>query len=499
MSFAAALAAIGARHDDPAALAELAELALAEGEENAALAVIFLVAHRSDNARLWQWTGLLHRALDQHEDALEAFASASRLAPDDASIAHGHARIALEAGLDARQYFDRALKLGPSADVILGRAAARYAMGEGDAAVAELAFILDRNPLWAQGHIQWAQLASMNGRPDEATKTVDRALAAHRSEASLWHASIHILVSADRHAEAWARADSAIAATGQAASFALARASALSDSGQIDLAAAAFGALGEPEGVDHATRLARHLIRSQRWAELSALADRWMDGDGAHLFWPYASIAWRQAGDPRWQWLEGGEQLVQIYDLGPKLPSLGALADRLRALHEQSGRFLDQSVRGGTQTDGPLLSRIDPEIRALRSAIAEAIEEYRSNLPPPDPAHPMLRHPRNGDVRFAGSWSVRLRGAGFHSNHVHPQGWISSAFYVAVPQDLSNHQGWLTLGEPQDELAAQLAPIRRIEPELGQLVLFPSMMWHGTLPFVAGERLTVAFDVAPPR
>lgn len=499
MTFAAALAAARARGDDPAALADLAELALAEGQEPAALAVIAPAAERSGDARLWQWTGLLHRALDDHAEALKAFTAAARLAPDDASIAHGHARVAMEAGLDARQLFDRALRLGPSGDVILGRTAARFAMGEGAAAAAELAVILDRNPLWVQGHIQWAQLASMTGRRGEAMTTIDRALAGHRTETSLWHAAVHILVRAERHAEAWARADAAIAATGDVASFALARASALSDAGETGPADAAFGDLGEPQHVAHAIGLARQLIRAGEWRDLSALVDRWMAGADADLFWSYASIAWRQSGDPRWEWLEGDERFVQTYDLGAKLPSLHALAGRLRQLHGRSGRFLDQSVHGGTQTDGPLLSRIDPEIRALRAAIVAAVEDYRSRLPAGDPAHPMLRHTRGGPVRFAGSWSVRLEGAGYHSHHVHPQGWISSAFYVAVPEGLASEEGWLTLGEPPPDLGIPLPPIRRIEPKPGHLVLFPSMMWHGTLPFAAGDRMTVAFDVAPPR
>jgi hypothetical protein len=56
----------------------------------------------------------------------------------------------------------------------------------------------------------------------------------------------------------------------------------------------------------------------------------------------------------------------------------------------------------------------------------------------------------------------------------------------------------LTLGEPQAELELDLEPHRLVEPQPGRLVLFPSTMWHGTRPFEAGERLTVAFDVAPP-
>jgi len=485
---------------DPDALADLASKALKDGSEEYAAPILDRAARvAQSNVRLWQWSGLLHRALDQHGKALEAFANASRLAPDDASIAHGHARVALEAGLDARNLFDQALKLGPSGDVLLGQAAARFAMGEGEAAAAGLAAILNRNPMWTQGHVQWAQLSSMIDNPEAATATVDRALKAHPRDVSLWQAALQILTSADRHAEAWQRADAAIAATGQSSPFALARAAALSDANEVALAADAFAALGEPRDVHHAVHLARHRVRASDLEGLNRLADRWMAGEDAHLFWPYASIAWRQSGDPRWQWLEGDERLVRIVDLRSKLPSFDALADRLRALHSCSGRYLDQSVRGGTQTDGPLLSRLDPPIRELRSAIVGAVEQYRSSLPPLDPTHPMLRHRREGRVRFAGSWSVRLQGAGFHSNHVHPQGWISSAFYVAVPGELTGEKGWLTLGEPQAELGIAMPPIRRIEPRPGQLVLFPSMMWHGTLPFDRGERITVAFDVAPPR
>jgi hypothetical protein len=53
------------------------------------------------------------------------------------------------------------------------------------------------------------------------------------------------------------------------------------------------------------------------------------------------------------------------------------------------------------------------------------------------------------------------------------------------------------LGESTD-LGMNLPPIRLVEPKQGRLVLFPSTMWHGTRPFDAGERLTVAFDVKRP-
>lgn len=476
-------------------LAERARRALSSGDEEALLPEMVAAARASGDAALWQWSGLLHRALGDSRPALEAFRAAAAAAPDDPVIAHGLAQVSAEAGLDARADFERAIRLKPSLDALLGYTAARFAAGDGGPALDELAAILARQPTWGAGHVQWAQLAAMTGQAERATETIDRALDAGPT-VELLHARIAILTAAERHHEVARAAERALGMGGDERSFGLILAAALSDGGDLTAASARHQALGEPQSVGHAIHLARHLVRVADFKQLASLADRWMAGDDGHAFWPYASIAWRETADPRWQWLEGDEQLVLVQDLDD-VPDLDRLADLLRGLHARSGRYLDQSVRGGTQTDGPLLRRIDPEIERLRAAIERAVERYVGQLPPVDPAHPMLRHRRDERVRFAGSWSVRLTGAGHHSNHVHPQGWISSALYVTVPQ-MDGEDGWLAIGEPQAELDSGLAAIRTIEPRPARLVLFPSMMWHGTRPFAAGERMTVAFDVAPP-
>ena len=101
-------------------------------------------------------------------------------------------------------------------------------------------------------------------------------------------------------------------------------------------------------------------------------------------------------------------------------------------------------------------------------------------------------------------WSVRLVDSGFHVDHVHPQGWFSSAFYVALPEKEEDsafsedgRAGWLSFGENR-ELVPDLEAFRWVEPRAGTLALFPSITWHGTRPFGRGERMTVAFDIALP-
>jgi hypothetical protein len=141
----------------------------------------------------------------------------------------------------------------------------------------------------------------------------------------------------------------------------------------------------------------------------------------------------------------------------------------------------------------------DPLIEKLKLRIAEAVGRYIAELGE-DARHPFLVRRARG-FRYSGSWSSRLQDQGFHVNHIHPQGWISSCYYVAVPpavEDKAARQGWLKFGEPAlDVLLGE--PIRRaVQPVPGRLVLFPSYLWHGTIPFRdAAPRLTVAFDVVP--
>ena len=133
----------------------------------------------------------------------------------------------------------------------------------------------------------------------------------------------------------------------------------------------------------------------------------------------------------------------------------------------------------------------------IRQAVGTALAEF-----PRDNRQPFWsRKPKQNELRFAGAWSVRLSSAGYHTNHVHPQGWMSSALYVSLPDEVrtaNDQAGHIQFGVPLLDQDLSLAPRRVIKPEVGTLVLFPSYMWHGTIPFQSEQsRLTVAFDLLP--
>lgn len=216
-------------------------------------------------------------------------------------------------------------------------------------------------------------------------------------------------------------------------------------------------------------------------------------------------LAWRLKDDERDEGLNGYGSLVRVYDLKPPdgfssmedfNAELGTYLDRL---HPRTDAYLEQSLLGGTQTEGMLFGAGHALVEKLRARIEEAITNYIANLPGNE-HHPFLMR-RAKSFRFTGAWSCLMRGQGQHKNHLHPDGWNSSAYYVTTPEatkDSDSRNGWIKFGEPSMDLPLK-DPIRRaVQPVPGRLVLFPSYVWHGTVPLQADSpRTTIAFDAVP--
>ncbi|MBV8593098.1 MAG: tetratricopeptide repeat protein, partial [Caulobacteraceae bacterium] len=214
------------------------------------------------------------------------------------------------------------------------------------------------------------------------------------------------------------------------------------------------------------------------------------------------ATAWRLKGDARYAELYDYDRVVGAFTLDtPKgwttlAAYLADLAQALEPLHPFAAHPVGQSVRGGSQTRGDLATAEAPAIQAFFEAVDGPIRRYIAGLGRGD--HPLRRRIGRG-YRFQGVWSVKLRSSGFHTDHIHHKGWISSACYIALPPAVeTGHEGWLKFGEPGVPTAPPLGPERFEKPEPGKLVLFPSYMWHGVVPFGGdAPRLSMAFDLLP--
>jgi len=96
------------------------------------------------------------------------------------------------------------------------------------------------------------------------------------------------------------------------------------------------------------------------------------------------------------------------------------------------------------------------------------------------------------------SWSNRLKKEGFNLPHIHPSGWISGVFYLKVPSKIKNNEAGIQFHLNGDDfiIKNENLPIKTVKPQAGDIVLFPSSLFHSTVPFNSSEeRICIAFDL----
>lgn len=502
-----------AQKRDPAWQAPAAGLSdslVAQGRLVEALAVTAPFADRADatetmlaaRAAALKASGELEAALQLNRRAVQAFPASAVSEHNLASTLGDLARHA-EAEAAVGRAFAKGLD-APESWIV--RAHALQGLGRLDEAEAAYIEALRRRPAMAEAHSELAQLLWMRTGDrqralaivdDELRRTGNPELARVKAKALGFIGDLRggfdVLQEALR--------------------------SAPSDILLLDAAAQAAIAAGEPEVALDLARRATSLAPTNARVQLTHAQALIAIGDASmaslqleqlrarhpndQLAIALQATAWRLLGDPRYASLYDYDRFVGVYRVEAPagwsgLPSyLADLSAALRESHWFATHPFGQSLRGGSQATDLLVST-NEVIAALPRLLEPCIDRFIASLGAGDDP---LRRRRTGAHRFAGMWSVLLKPQGHHVQHIHQLGWVSSAFYVeSVSRSEAEdpgRQGWFKLGEPGTRTARPLPPERMVKPEPGMLVLFPSYMWHGTVPFGAGERLSVAFDVVP--
>lgn len=452
----------------------------------------------------WLAVGLARRELQDLEGAVDALGQAVAATPAHPIAAFAYAQVLFETGREAVAAFERAVSLDPqNPQLIRTYAAALAAEGQVEKAQSILLDVLALHPQWLDGHKSLATLRVALGQREDFDESFRRAIDALPDQASLRLAHIHLLSTARAWEAAAAAIKEAALQVGTSRGLEMARLSLISERGGPDsLDPHLFDAVADWQDPGLDVCRVRHALRLGQVDAALSRALPYQNTPQARLFWPYLSLCWRLLGDARAPWLDGAEtEYIQTVDLGLSRGQLAELSSSLRALHTAQAPYLEQSVRGGTQTDRQLFFRPIPIVQEIRRRILAAVADYVAGLPQPDLPHPLLGPRRDRPLLFEGSWSVLLKAGGFHSVHTHPMGWISSALHIELPNQAetgNGEAGHLVFGEAPPELGLGLSPVHAIAPKAGTLVLFPSTCWHGTRPITTGERLSLAFDIRQP-
>lgn len=465
-----------------------------------------LLAGDPSDAESWTILGmaLMHRGLEVEAEG--AYRRAIALDPNNRVAHHnlGALLVKLERP-EALRSLETASALGATGYETaynLGRAA----LNEGDLDGAERGFAraVELQPAHVEAQTTLAQVRYMRGDPAFARALVT-AVKADRDNLRLQHLLGRLLWRAGQSLEAETFLRDLLARKGPNAGVQTTLSALLLEEGRLKEAETLAAEAAAIRPNDQATLLNLVTILVARGLAEDAMpliAAQLRRSPGAQAWLAYEATASRMLGTDRYRELYDYSRFVRVFDLEapPGWSSMDelnrALAATLNNRHRFSHHPLDQTLRNGTQTSRSLLSDPDPAVRAILQAFDKPIEEYRRALGTA-PDHPLSRS-NVGAMQFTGAWSVRLQRNGYHVNHFHPDGLLSSAYYVELPQEVDDpvlKSGWIKFGEPRYRVPG-LVPEHFVQPKPGRLVLFPSYMWHGTNPIYGAQtRLCIAFDV----
>ncbi len=469
-------------------------------------------------AQILQLQALLHDEAGHLDVALVTLDQALLAAPQRVALHHNRGVLLqrLARPSDALAAHDRALALGlVAADAHYNRGNSLQSLGRSDEAMLAYQAALRLDP---QHGLALYDSARLRWRQGEADFTVDLDAAAAAAPGSAVPLGIkgRLLLRAERYEDAAAAFGQAAALADTVPGYFDGLGQALSRLGRFDTALAAHRravALAPQQAGGHISH-ATSLLQAGQTALAVGAAETAVRLDPLdQQAWATLGLAWRATGHPAEAWLHDYAQHVQAFDLPPPegwsdMTSFNlALAAALEAMHIDAQAPVDQTLRHGSQTMDNIFDQAHPLVMQLKGRIAQAVDRYIAHLDslPADESHPLLGRtsPR---WRYTDSWSSRLRSSGFHTNHVHTHGWISSCYYVALPPVMTQGEGsdgrrdgWISFGAPDIAVpGCDLSARLHVRPQVGRLVLFPSCMWHGTLPFTDTlPRLTIAFDVVP--
>ncbi|MDJ0941240.1 MAG: tetratricopeptide repeat protein [Woeseiaceae bacterium] len=439
---------------------------------------------------------------------------------------------------EAATVYDDLIEREPENFVIrFGHATVLLGTGQADAAEAVFNALLAENSDLAEARFMRGRARLEQGRVEEALADLEDANVASPSELSLKTLAGALWMTGDR-----AGFESLLAQAAKQPELVVTAAELLRQSGDPQAAVGALDALrrdhhlapeswivaatayvdaNEPVLAEQAARACLNEAPDNRIVKGSLITALLMQGraedaldvtlpmreaepNGQHWI-AYEATALRLLGRAEYDSLVDLDRFVRAYTLPvPEgFESLeafnAAFLEALDRWHPYKVHPLDQSLRDGSQTPRDLTTIDDPVFHAFVAALDEPIRQYMADVGDGDD-HPLTAR-NTGSYRIAGSWSVRLKGGGWHVNHVHPEGWISSAYYVTVPEETrtgDDKAGWIKFGEPPFSTVPPSPPQKWVRPEAGVLVLFPSFLWHGTVPIRDESlRVTAPFDAVP--
>ena len=157
---------------------------------------------------------------------------------------------------------------------------------------------------------------------------------------------------------------------------------------------------------------------------------------------------------------------------------------------------LNKATKRGYQTPSTVFDWETGAIQKLKDILLQELHGYQNRFD--DRNCDLIKlWPKKYDLS---GWFVRLKTHGYQEAHIHPDGWVSGVLYLKTIEETFENQGSIefSLHGYDYHRRSSNVPTKTHQPKLGDILLFPSSLFHRTIPFDSPQdRCVIAFDVVP--
>ncbi len=153
-------------------------------------------------------------------------------------------------------------------------------------------------------------------------------------------------------------------------------------------------------------------------------------------------------------------------------------------------------LSNGKQSSGNIFLNQRDDIQLLKKILENKVKNYLKEFSTSNEGF-IINWPKNFKIY---GWLVSISSGGKLSAHIHKEGWLSGSLYFKMPSKKTKNEGNIvfSLDGANYPTDGKKFDKKSVDVNKGDLVLFPSSLFHHTIPFKSNEeRVTFAFDIIP--
>jgi tetratricopeptide (TPR) repeat protein len=153
-------------------------------------------------------------------------------------------------------------------------------------------------------------------------------------------------------------------------------------------------------------------------------------------------------------------------------------------------------LSNGKQSSGNIFLNQRNDIQLLKKILENKVKNYLKEFSTSNEGF-IINWPKNFKIY---GWLVSISSGGKLSAHIHKEGWLSGSLYFKMPSKKTKNEGNIvfSLDGANYPTDGKKFDKKSVDVNKGDLVLFPSSLFHHTIPFKSNEeRFTFAFDIIP--